>query len=131
MLLVKTGDRAMVVGLEKKVVPSENQVLRRMIDDQAICSRCWMQLRENDFENTIKVILKGTEMVVEAENQSDREDVYFERISVTGAIWQWHLRGYEQQRDQFQVLNKLKPQGATYSARTRLDCSLENFLKVV
>ena len=28
---------------------------------------------ENDFENTIEVILKGTEMVVEAEDRSDRE----------------------------------------------------------
>ena len=31
---------------------------------------------ENDFENTIEVFLKGTEMVVEAEDRSDREAVY-------------------------------------------------------
>ena len=36
---------------------------------------------ENDFENTIKVFLKGTEMEVEAEDQSDREGVYFGRTS--------------------------------------------------
>ena len=36
---------------------------------------------ENEFENTIKVFLKGTEMVVEAEDQRDREGVYLGRIS--------------------------------------------------
>ena len=36
---------------------------------------------ENNFENTIEVSLKGTEMVVEAEDRSDREGVYLERIS--------------------------------------------------
>ena len=35
---------------------------------------------ENDFENTIEVFLKGTEMVVEAEDRSDRQGVYLERI---------------------------------------------------
>ena len=37
---------------------------------------------ENDFENTIEVFLKGTEMVVEAEDRSNRAGVYFGRISV-------------------------------------------------
>ena len=31
---------------------------------------------EDDFENTITVFLKGTEMVVEAEDWSDREGMY-------------------------------------------------------
>ena len=35
---------------------------------------------ENDFENTIEVFLKGTEMVVEAEDRSNREGVYLGRI---------------------------------------------------
>ena len=40
-----------------------------------------MQLsRKNDFENTIEVFLKGTEMVVEAEDRSDREGVYLEKF---------------------------------------------------
>ena len=36
---------------------------------------------ENDFENTIEVFLKGTEMVVEAEVRSNHEEVYLGRIS--------------------------------------------------
>ena len=36
---------------------------------------------ENDFENAIEVFLKGAEMIVEAEDRSDREGVYLERIS--------------------------------------------------
>ena len=36
---------------------------------------------KNDFENTNKVFLKGTELVVEAEDRSDREGVSLGRIS--------------------------------------------------
>ena len=36
---------------------------------------------ENDFENTIEVFLKGTEMVGEAEDRSDRKGVYLGRTS--------------------------------------------------
>ena len=37
--------------------------------------------KENYFENTIAAFLKGIKMVVEAENRSDREGVYYGRIS--------------------------------------------------
>ena len=40
---------------------------------------------ENDFENAIKVFLKGTEMVVDAEDRSDRKVLYFGRISAVGS----------------------------------------------
>ena len=36
---------------------------------------------ENDFKNTIEVLLKGTELVVEAEDRIDREGVYLWKIS--------------------------------------------------
>ena len=36
---------------------------------------------ENDFENTIEVFLRATEMVLEAEDRSDREGVYLGRTS--------------------------------------------------
>ena len=36
---------------------------------------------EYDFENTIKVFLEKTEMVVDAEDRSDRGGVYLGRIS--------------------------------------------------
>ena len=36
---------------------------------------------ENEYENTIKVSLKGTEMVLKAEDRSNREEVFFGRIS--------------------------------------------------
>ena len=36
---------------------------------------------ENDFEDTIKVSLIGTEMVVEPEDRSDHEGAYFGGIS--------------------------------------------------
>ena len=52
-----------------------------MEDDQTINSQCWMQLRQKILKKTIKVFLKGTKMVVEAEDQSDREGIYFARIS--------------------------------------------------
>ena len=34
----------------------------------------------NDFEGTIEVFLKCADMIMEAEEQNDREGVYFERI---------------------------------------------------
>ena len=36
---------------------------------------------ENDFKDTIEVFLKGAETVVEPADLSDREGVYFGRIS--------------------------------------------------
>ena len=54
-----------------------------MTNDLVNCSKCWMQLKKNHFENTIKVFLKGTKIVVEAEDRSDREGaiVYLGSIS--------------------------------------------------
>ena len=36
---------------------------------------------EKDFKDTIEIFLKGAEIVVEPEDLSHREEVYFERIS--------------------------------------------------
>ena len=71
-----------IVGLEKKVVLEMlSRELGQMTNDRAICSKKLDATAKNDFENTIEVFLKGTERVVEAGDQSDREGVYLESIS--------------------------------------------------
>ena len=42
---------------------------------------------EKDFEAAIEVFLKGIDMVVEAEDRSDREGMYFGRISARYKDW--------------------------------------------
>ena len=51
---------------------------------------------ENDFKGTIEVFLKGAEVVVEAEDLSNREGVYFGRISKSSII-EIHLKKSIQQ----------------------------------
>ena len=79
-------DRA-IVGLEKKVTYENRWFLKagRVGTDDKWPDNLFQILdaaiEENNFENTIEENLKGTDMVVEAEDRSDREGVYLGRIS--------------------------------------------------
>ena len=45
---------------------------------------------ENDFENTIKVFLKGTKMIVKAEDRCDREvEVFQQGKKAVGSVTHW------------------------------------------
>ena len=80
---------------------------------------------ENDFENTIEVFLKGTVMVVETEDRSDRESVSWENFSkVRRLLVVQHL---ESSGSNFE-LNSLANREPVQVNQNRCDATVTKFL---